>query len=216
MSYLNLNFLSEEGLNNIKNYKYVSGDTTAVDKLMIPILNSLVSLLPMSVAPNLLSVLGFVSIISGCGVLMCYDPSLTEGAPSWVYFLATFGVFWCYIFDSIDGIQARRTGSGSPMGVFVDHGLDSMCFSSGGIILVSVLGIGSYAVAIPWIFFMCGKLPLLCKWQYYGNVFCQDTDPFDFNVRHFIAITICLSRCIFGQAFFDYELIGKDHNNQFT
>ena len=45
-------------------------------------------------------------------------------APSWVYFNLAGSLFVYQTMDAIDGKQARRTGTGSPLGELFDHGLD--------------------------------------------------------------------------------------------
>lgn len=47
-------------------------------------------------------------------------------APSWAYLQAALGLFFYQTLDAIDGKQARRTGSSSPLGELFDHGCDSM------------------------------------------------------------------------------------------
>lgn len=43
-------------------------------------------------------------------------------APRWVYFFLGFSVFTYLHMDCIDGKQARRTKSSSPLGQLFDHG----------------------------------------------------------------------------------------------
>ena len=48
---------------------------------------------------------------------------LLEGdAPRWVYYFNGFSVFWYLHLDCLDGKQARRTKSSSPLGQLFDHG----------------------------------------------------------------------------------------------
>ncbi len=43
-------------------------------------------------------------------------------APRWVYYFNGFSVFWYLHLDCLDGKQARRTKSSSPLGQLFDHG----------------------------------------------------------------------------------------------
>jgi phosphatidylglycerophosphate synthase len=43
-----------------------------------------------------------------------------------MYFLTALGLFLYQSLDAIDGKQARRTGSSSPLGELFDHGCDSV------------------------------------------------------------------------------------------
>jgi phosphatidylglycerophosphate synthase len=51
-----------------------------------------------------------------------YCSDLEGKAPEWVYYLCAFNVFMYQTLDAIDGKQARRTGSSSPLGELFDHG----------------------------------------------------------------------------------------------
>lgn len=46
--------------------------------------------------------------------------------PSWSLYLNGFGLFVYQTLDAIDGKQARRTNSSSPLGELFDHGCDAM------------------------------------------------------------------------------------------
>ena len=47
-------------------------------------------------------------------------------APGWAYFTAALGLFLYQSLDAIDGKQARRTNSASPLGELFDHGCDAV------------------------------------------------------------------------------------------
>ena len=50
--------------------------------------------------------------------------------PGWASALCAVGLFVYQSLDAIDGKQARRTNSGSPLGELFDHGCDAI--SMGG------------------------------------------------------------------------------------
>jgi phosphatidylglycerophosphate synthase len=47
-------------------------------------------------------------------------------APAWVLILCALGLFIYQTLDAIDGKQARRTNSSSPLGELFDHGCDAL------------------------------------------------------------------------------------------
>ena len=47
---------------------------------------------------------------------------LAGDAPRWLYYFNGFSVFWYLHLDCLDGKQARRTKSSSPLGQLFDHG----------------------------------------------------------------------------------------------
>ena len=46
--------------------------------------------------------------------------------PCWASLLCGIGLFVYQSLDAIDGKQARRTNSGSPLGELFDHGCDAI------------------------------------------------------------------------------------------
>lgn len=63
---------------------------------------------------------GCVSFVSFLNV------HLFSQAPLWAYLLCAVGLFVYQSLDAIDGKQARRTNSSSPLGELFDHGCDSL------------------------------------------------------------------------------------------
>lgn len=56
-------------------------------------------------------------------------------APLWAYILGALGLFIYQSLDAIDGKQARRTNSSSPLGELFDHGCDSISTGSLNLLL---------------------------------------------------------------------------------
>lgn len=57
-------------------------------------------------------------------------------APFWAYILGALGLFIYQSLDAIDGKQARRTNSSSPLGELFDHGCDSISTGSLNLLLL--------------------------------------------------------------------------------
>ena len=57
-----------------------------------------------------------------------------------------YGIF--VIVDGIDGKQARRTGTSSPLGEMFDHGLDSWISLFMTLSIISIFGCGEFSVPI--------------------------------------------------------------------
>jgi phosphatidylglycerophosphate synthase len=64
-------------------------------------------------------------MIVSCFVSMCYDTTLMEDIPQWTFLLYAISIFVYQTLDAIDGKQARRTKSSSPLGQLFDHGICS-------------------------------------------------------------------------------------------
>ena len=81
---------------------------------------------PRWVAPNLLTFTGWLMVMFNFALLSYYDPDYltsynTVGVvrppiPRWVWLFCGVSHFISYTLDGIDGKQARRTGSATPLG----------------------------------------------------------------------------------------------------
>ncbi|XP_078402269.1 choline/ethanolaminephosphotransferase 1-like [Cetorhinus maximus] len=92
---------------------------------------------------------------------------VTTLAPLWAYLACALGLFIYQTLDAIDGKQARRTNSSSPLGELFDHGCDSLStvFVVLGICIAVQLGTNP-----DWMFFCCfaGVFMFYCAhWQTY-------------------------------------------------
>eukprot|EP00297_Palpitomonas_bilix_P007183 CAMPEP_0113893680 /NCGR_PEP_ID=MMETSP0780_2-20120614/16242_1 /TAXON_ID=652834 /ORGANISM="Palpitomonas bilix" /LENGTH=393 /DNA_ID=CAMNT_0000884027 /DNA_START=155 /DNA_END=1336 /DNA_ORIENTATION=+ /assembly_acc=CAM_ASM_000599 len=82
--------------------------------------------------------LGWV-LASFC-IIFFYSPNLAGEAPDWVYWAAgTFFLIYV-ILDNIDGKQARRTKTSSPLGEVLDHGVDAMVSLFGPVMFCDAMG----------------------------------------------------------------------------
>lgn len=115
-------------LPNLKKYKYSGADFSLLSRHVLQrYWNFVVSLVPMTVAPNRITFTGFLVGMSSTVLLLVYYFFSTGAAeyPSWVLHYAAFALFAYQTLDAIDGKQARRTGTGSPLGELFDHGCDA-------------------------------------------------------------------------------------------
>ena len=105
--------------------------------------NACVEFLPLWLAPNMVTLLGFFFIIFNVALLSLTDPSLTGPPHPWISYSYAFGV-WAYsTMDNIDGKQARRTGTSSGLGELFDHGIDSLNCTLASLLETSAMGLGA-------------------------------------------------------------------------
>ena len=76
-------------------------------------------------APNTLTFTGTFLLIIAAAVNLYYSCDFATEAPRWVHFYTAASFFWYQTLDAIDGKQARRTNSSSPLGQLFDHGCDA-------------------------------------------------------------------------------------------
>ena len=116
--------ITESGVENIVHHKYVSGKYTNLEKFLNPTWEMLTECyVPMWMAPNLITTIGL------CFELISYSVTwyFSDDVPSWVCLLNGMCLLFYYTLDCMDGKQARRTNSASPLGQLFDHGIDCLC-----------------------------------------------------------------------------------------
>ncbi|ESL09634.1 aminoalcohol phosphotransferase [Trypanosoma rangeli SC58] len=115
-----------EYLPNLKKYKYCGSDSSILGRcIMQPYWNFIVNLVPMTVAPNAITLTGFLIGVSSSILVMFYYFFYDAVYPAWVWYYAAVALFMYQTFDAIDGKQARRTKTGGPLGELFDHGCDA-------------------------------------------------------------------------------------------
>ncbi|XP_014285951.1 choline/ethanolaminephosphotransferase 1 isoform X8 [Halyomorpha halys] len=139
-------------LKRLAEHKYSSESLSILDRILQPWWNWLVGQVPIWVAPNLITIVGlFINIITTL-VLVWYCPDAKTEAPRWAYILCALGLFAYQSLDAIDGKQARRTGSSSPLGELFDHGCDSVSTVFVAVSACISVQLGAYP---SWMFFQC-------------------------------------------------------------
>mmetsp|Transcript_9729 Transcript_9729/g.14817 ORF Transcript_9729/g.14817 Transcript_9729/m.14817 type:complete len:117 (+) Transcript_9729:194-544(+) len=99
-----------------------------------PVANRLVNYLPETLAPNVITLCGFIFSTLPFFVLFWNFGTKFQNEdgmeiPRWFFLFEAVCYFLYRMFDEMDGKQARRTKNSSPLGLLFDHGCDA--FSMG-------------------------------------------------------------------------------------
>lgn len=159
--------LTRHQLKRLEEHRYQSSGRSLLEPLMQGFWEWLVRRVPAWIAPNLITIIGLLINIFTTLILVYYCPTATEQAPLWAYISCALGLFIYQSLDAIDGKQARRTNSSTPLGELFDHGCDSLStvFVVLGICVAVQLGTHP-----DWMFFCCfaGMFMFYCAhWQTY-------------------------------------------------
>ncbi|KAI0978896.1 hypothetical protein GJ496_004912 [Pomphorhynchus laevis] len=125
--------LTDRQLECIKSHKYASEGTTLLDP----------------VAPNMLTLFGLMCNLIPSTLLFVYSNGGKDPCPRVLYLFVALGLFIYQTLDAIDGKQARRTQSSSPLGELFDHGCDAITCVIIGLQALVVVQAGRD----PWIMF---------------------------------------------------------------
>uniref|UniRef100_A0A3B3SRQ2 Ethanolaminephosphotransferase 1 n=1 Tax=Paramormyrops kingsleyae TaxID=1676925 RepID=A0A3B3SRQ2_9TELE len=161
-------------------YKYYS----AVDSnplsvyVMHPFWNSVVKILPTWLAPNLITFTGFMFLVLNFLMLAFYDFDFDASGqghthvPTWVWVAAGVFNFIAYTLDGVDGKQARRTSSSTPLGELFDHGLDSWACIFFVSTVYSIFGRGNTGVDVLTLYYILWSVLfsfILSHWEKYNT-----------------------------------------------
>uniref|UniRef100_A0A8C5LFA5 Ethanolaminephosphotransferase 1 n=1 Tax=Jaculus jaculus TaxID=51337 RepID=A0A8C5LFA5_JACJA len=136
-------------------YKYSALDTNPLSQyIMHPFWNMIVKVLPTWLAPNLVSFSGFLLVVFNFLFMVYFDPDFYASAPGnkhvpyWVWIVMGILNFVAYTLDGVDGKQAHRTNSSSPLEELFDHGLDSWSCVYFVVTVYSNFGRGSTGISV--------------------------------------------------------------------
>ncbi|KAF5770552.1 putative transferase [Helianthus annuus] len=139
-----MGYIGAHGINALHKYKYSGVDHSYVSKYVLqPFWTRFVTLFPLWMPPNMITLTGFMFLLVSAVLGYIYSPHLDSPPPRWVHFAHGLLLFLYQTFDAVDGKQARRTSSSSPLGELFDHGCDALACA------LEALAFGSTA--------MCGR-----------------------------------------------------------
>lgn len=133
--------LTEAGVGNIVHHKYTAGRYTKLDNVLNPMWFHLTNLLPMWLAPNAVSAIGTSFNLLSYIVSANASYDFSKAYPGWLLVFNGVCLATYYTLDCMDGKQARRTNSSTPMGQLFDHGLDCLGNLSQISLLQGIFGI---------------------------------------------------------------------------
>jgi ethanolaminephosphotransferase len=141
--------LSEKAVTNLPKYQYNGIDRSLVYKYILsPLARFLVNTCtPSTLAPNAITLIGlglmFVSYLN----IHYHCPTLedcgihNEDIPNSIFLLNGIVILMYQTLDNMDGIQARKTQSSSPLGLLFDHGCDAINSIFGSVTWICALGL---------------------------------------------------------------------------
>ncbi|UJR28301.1 hypothetical protein I4U23_009547 [Adineta vaga] len=182
---------TDQQIKRLKEHKYASEGTTLLDPYMQIFWKRLVEYCPLWVAPNLLTIIGLVLNIGTSVSLLILTDGAKEQCTRWMYLLTALGVFIYQSLDAIDGKQARRTDSSTPLGELFDHGCDSVSTVFVTLAFCCATQLGVY----PWLMFWCCMFSYVifycAHWQTYVTGKLRFA-KFDCTEAQFFFLFVCM------------------------
>lgn len=124
-------YLSPEACYELPRFQYKGEDRSLLyAHVLSPLAQFCVDrFVPRWMAPNSITLIGLFFMISSYSVMWYFSPDLIpqpDAPPRWVYLLNAACILLYQTLDNIDGKQARRTHTSSPLGLLFDHGCDAV------------------------------------------------------------------------------------------
>ncbi|XP_076957397.1 choline/ethanolaminephosphotransferase 1-like isoform X1 [Bidens hawaiensis] len=112
----------------------------------------------------MITLMGFMMLLGSAVLGYIYSPHLDSPPPRWVHFAHGLLLFLYQTFDAVDGKQARRTSSSSPLGELFDHGCDALACALEALAFGSTVMCGRNTF---W-FWVISAVPFYCAtWEHY-------------------------------------------------
>jgi ethanolaminephosphotransferase len=134
-------YLSDSGAERLPHYQYRGADLSLMYKYVLsPFAAWCVdNLTPTWVAPNAITFFGLTWMMLAYFIIWYWCPGLYEAntdiattpeehysVPAAIFLLNGFAMLIYQTLDNMDGKQARKTGTSSPLGLLFDHGCDAL------------------------------------------------------------------------------------------
>lgn len=128
-------YITDEGISHLANHRYVAAGYTPLDKLMDPFWLFLANRVPRWISPNVVSLIGGACALTSTGL------SIAAGKHSSrpLYIMSGVMLFNYVNADAVDGKHARLTGQTSPLGAFLDHGIDAFVAATTGVAICATV-----------------------------------------------------------------------------
>ncbi|XP_070492641.1 choline/ethanolaminephosphotransferase 1-like [Chironomus tepperi] len=202
--------LNSSQLRKLADHKYAVTSSSLIEPYLQPYWNWLVLKLPLWIAPNLITIIGLLINILTSLALIYYNPDGkdTNLPPRWTYLLCAFGLFAYQSLDAIDGKQARRTGTSSPLGELFDHGCDSISTVFITLSTCSAIQYGSFPKIMFIEVFAVFALFYCSHWQAYISGTLH-FGKIDVTEAHYSVISVHIMTFIFGPKIWSIKIFGQ-------
>ncbi|GMP83067.1 hypothetical protein CsSME_00037127 [Camellia sinensis var. sinensis] len=160
-----MRYIGSHGVAELHRYKYSGVDHSLVAKYVLqPFWRRFVNFFPLWMPPNMITLMGFMFLVISTLLSYIYSPRLDSIPPRWVLFAHGLLLFLYQTFDAVDGKQARRTSSSSPLGELFDHGCDALACAFASLAFGSTILSGGTTF---WFWVITAVPFYLATWEHY-------------------------------------------------
>uniref|UniRef100_A0A7S4I6K8 Uncharacterized protein n=1 Tax=Odontella aurita TaxID=265563 RepID=A0A7S4I6K8_9STRA len=144
-------YLTSAAAAALHKYQYAGADLSLIYKYILsPLALFLVNnATPRTMAPNTITLAGLCLMFAAYCIVWYFCPNLDEyyvtpaSIPGWIFAFNCASMVIYQTLDNMDGKQARRTGSSSPLGLMFDHGCDAVNSIFGSANWIAAMGLST-------------------------------------------------------------------------
>ncbi|KAG5677432.1 hypothetical protein PVAND_007190 [Polypedilum vanderplanki] len=201
--------LNSSQLRKLSEHKYSVTSSSLIEPYLQPYWNWLVLKLPLWIAPNLITIIGLAVNIVTALILLYYNPDGkdTNSPPRWTYLVCALGLFIYQSLDAIDGKQARRTNTSSPLGELFDHGCDSISLVFVTLSTCAAVQYGSFPQIMFVEVFVVFALFYCSHWQAYISGTLH-FGKIDVTEAHYSVIFVHIMTFFYGPKIWSTKIFG--------
>jgi phosphatidylglycerophosphate synthase len=127
-------YIDGDSVTALQIFQYKGADNSLIYKYILsPLAQWCVdAYVPSSMAPNTITLIGLMLMLSSYMVVAYFCPQFDShmeadnSQHAWVFIYSGICMLVYQTLDNMDGKQARKTGSSSPLGLLFDHGCDAL------------------------------------------------------------------------------------------
>eukprot|EP01068_Selenidium_serpulae_P002845 Selendium_serpulae@DN2706_c0_g1_i3.p1 len=187
-------------------YKYSASGSTPGDKALNPMWEAISCWMPQWVPPNVITLVGLFGVLGAFGIAMWCSPTLNEPFPRIWSAAIAFLLFVYQTLDSVDGKQARRTGSSSQLGQLFDHGCDIIAATLFVWTVFAVCGCGTGLLPFLTCAISTQLHQFMYMWaEYRTHVFYCSTGVVGVTEAQLGGMGCCVMLVLFGADFFSIK-----------
>ncbi|CDW75744.1 choline ethanolaminephosphotransferase 1 [Stylonychia lemnae] len=132
MGFFNSQELTQDQLVEFHKYKHQSPKTTLEQFYVNTLLVPLEKAFPKNWSANAITILGQIPIILTVFLIWTENKNFGRIDDN-LFFLVAVSIQWFSLFDVMDGMRARRTKTGTPLGRIVDEAMDQPTYACAGL-----------------------------------------------------------------------------------
>jgi ethanolaminephosphotransferase len=166
-------YLNADARKDLLTYQYHGSDNSLLYQYILsPFAQYCVDhFVPGSMAPNSITLFALLWMVTAYVACWWFVPTLeaNDDSPRWIFLWTAVSLFAYQTLDNMDGKQARKTGSCSPVGLLFDHGCDAInsIFGSANWIIAMGLSLEEDTLGIMVLIMIPFSLFYIATWEEY-------------------------------------------------